>query len=614
MSTIVPHHRRRAVIPPGDSNHDTARVFGPTEFAAPGVPFDPRLDLISWVKTGLLFATVLVAFLALAREAHAQPTAVLLSNGGPPPSSRLLLVNVAQRHVAQEFTTGPHPGGYDIYAVAIRTEDSSGKHNLGLQGVIRTRRSESAGPWHVMMPHRQIGPPLTRSRPVSDYNWSWFMSSEPIHLEPNETYFFELACSWGCFAVTNRVGLGLTESNDEDDMTLPGWSMANGFMIQNSRFNRWWGDMVVGSDGFFHPNPQGPVLRLEIRGEPTEIAGLPTGGVDMPQLSASDVQVREAPNARLAFPITLSSASTSPVTVLFKTADGTATAGRDYVPTSGRLVFAPGQTQHRVAVPVFPDARKEDAETLTLHLSSAMGARLVDSEATGTIVNAAPRTREWMARHEQSLPRQETDAAAELNDPTRAMSAQYVEMEPLSPGAVQTQDALAAHGEEPAWEDAGRSLVGTWSSRFGAMPVPPVTPTDGVDSGESRALASNGRQMPGDRTPAGRSLVHVSAHNARAPVLVDWGLGVREGFAAHAYDTAMAGDATAQPPARGFDHGGRRVAVADSSADQSAGYRSPAVNGEKAQDENAPTSMSPCLRLALSEPISSWGSLRCDGG
>ena len=509
----------------GDREREDAPGFGPTEFAASGVPFDPCPDLVGWVRTGLLVATMLVGVAALANEALAQPTAVLLSNGGPPPSSRLLLVNVAQRHVAQEFSTGPHPGGYDIYAVAVRTEDSNGKHDIGLEGVIRTRRSESAGPWHVMMPHRQVGPTLTRSRPVSDYNWSWFMSSEPIHLQPNETYFFELACSWGCFAATNRVGLGLTESNDEDDTTLPGWSMADGFMIQNSTFNRWWGDMVVGTDGFFHPNPQGPVLRLEIRGEPTEIAGLPAGDVDMPQISASDVQVREAPDARLAFPVTLSSASTSPVTVLFRTADGTATAGRDYVPMSGRLVFAPGQTQRTVAVPVVPDSRKEDAETLTLHLSSATGARLVNSKATGTIVNAAPRTREWMARHEQPIPRQETDAEAVPDDGTRVMSAQFTEMEPLSSGAVRTQDALAAHGEKPAWEDAGRSLVGTWSSRFGAMPVPPVTPTDGVDSGASRAPASHSRQIPGrqtpgrqmlaDRTPAERSPVHLSARDPR---------------------------------------------------------------------------------------------------
>ena len=228
------------------------------------------------LSVALLLVVVVGVLCAVAREARAQSTDILLSNAGPPASTRLLLVNVTQRQVAQEFTTGPHPAGYDIYAAAVRTEKSSGKRDMGLQGMIRNRRWEPVGPWNMMLPHRQVGPILTRSRPIADADWSWFMSSEPIHLEPNETYFFELVCRWGCFVMENGVGLGLTESNDEDDSTLPGWSMADGFMTQNTRFNRWWGDMVVGTDGFFHPNPQGPVLRLAFRGEPTEMDGLPS--------------------------------------------------------------------------------------------------------------------------------------------------------------------------------------------------------------------------------------------------------------------------------------------------------------------------------------------------
>ena len=194
---------------------------------------------------------------------------------------RLLLVNLIQRHVAQGFTTGPHPAGYDVLLrVAVRTESSNGKHDMGLQGRIRSRRWELAGPWNIMLPHRQVGPTLMRSRPIADFNCSWFTASEPIHLEPNETYFCELVCRWGCFVIDNGVALGLTESDDEDASTLPGWSMADGFMIQNARFNRWWGDMVVGIDGFFHPNPEGPALRLAIRGEPREISGPGPGQSD----------------------------------------------------------------------------------------------------------------------------------------------------------------------------------------------------------------------------------------------------------------------------------------------------------------------------------------------
>ena len=390
-------HPRAGLVPcnqPLDTTPIPAWVDPIVRAMWPGLPACAARALY----VALVIFAVLGVLVSAYREAHAQPTEILLSNEGPPPSERLLLVNVTQRHVAQEFTTGPHPGGYDIYAVAIRTETSNGKEDMGLHGRIRSRRWEPVGPWNIMLPHRQVGPTLMRSRPIADLDWSWFMSSEPIHLEPNETYFFELVCRWGCFGVSNGVGLGLTESNDEDDSTLPGWAMADGFMIQSTRFNRWWGDLVVGTDGFFHPNPEGPVLRLAIRGEPTDTPGLPSDESEMPKVSASDVRVREARYARLTFPIALSSASTRAVTVRYETVDGTAVAGTDYVATAGRLVFAPGQTQRTVDVPVLLDARGEGAETLTLRLSGATGAQIGDAEATGTIVNGGPHPREWMAR------------------------------------------------------------------------------------------------------------------------------------------------------------------------------------------------------------------------
>ena len=447
------------------------------------------------------------------REVHAQSTEVLLSNGEPPPSARLLLVNLTQRHVAQEFTTGPHPAGYDVYSVAVRTENSNGKQDMGLQGRIRNRRWEPVGPWNIMLPHRQVGPTLMRSRPITDSNWSWFTSSEPIHLEPNETYFFELVCRWGCFVITNGVGLGLTESNDEDDSTLLGWSMADGFMIQNARFNRWWGDMVVGTDGFFHPNPEGPVLRLAIRGEPREIAGLSPSDSEVPQLSASDVRVREAPHARLAFPITLSSASTEAVTVRYETADGTATAGADYVPASGRLVFAPGQTQRTIEVAVLHDARGESTETLTLRLSGASGAQIEDPVATGTIVNAGPPPREWMARL----------------GPT--VAGRFVE---------------TAGAEGPAPVDRGRIAT----SRF-------ETNSYDLERNGGAATGSAGAYPPQSRRLAGMTVSYA------------------------------AGDAM---------------------------YGAPEGGRESERIESTLTRMSPCLRLALSEPVSRWNARRCGDG
>ena len=64
------------------------------------------------LRAALLIVAVLGALSGDGREAYGQPTGVLLSNGGPPPSARLLLVNFTQRQVAKEDTRGSHPAGY----------------------------------------------------------------------------------------------------------------------------------------------------------------------------------------------------------------------------------------------------------------------------------------------------------------------------------------------------------------------------------------------------------------------------------------------------------------------------------------------------------------------
>ena len=490
----VPHPRRTRTASDGHSP-DIMQASDLAGALEAGIwPFLPVCATRA-LLTALLVIVVAGGLATFSHDAYAQSAEVLVSNGNPPPSARLLLVNVTQRQVAQEFTTGPNAAGYDVYAVAVRTENSNGKNEMGLMARIRNRRWEPVGPWNVMLPHRQVGPTLMRSRPISDFDWSWFTSPEPVHLDPNETYFFELVCRWGCFDITNGVGLGLTESNDEDESTLPGWSMADGFMIQNSRFNRWWGDLVVGNDGFFHPDPEGPVLRLAIRGEPRGLAGPNPGDSEVPKVSASDVQVREAPQARLAFPVTLSPASTRTVRVHYETVDGTATAGSDYVPASGHLVFAPGQTERTVDVVVLHDTRGEGAETLMLRLSGATGAQLGNAQATGTIINGDPQRREWSV----NLDRTDIWSVAHTSSERLEGGQTYVpagepRLESLAVRALRRM--LANSGANPLRADAKQALVGIWHSRFGAMPVPRVPPTTTADAGFVRKGALSSAPTP----------------------------------------------------------------------------------------------------------------------
>lgn len=71
----------------------------------------------------------------------------------------------------------------------------------------------------------------------------------------------------------------------------------------------------------------------------------------------------------------------------FATADGTATAGSDYVATAGTLRFAVGQTSAQISVPIIDDTLQElgGAETFTVTLSNPGGNALAPTQATATV-------------------------------------------------------------------------------------------------------------------------------------------------------------------------------------------------------------------------------------
>ena len=90
------------------------------------------------------------------------------------------------------------------------------------------------------------------------------------------------------------------------------------------------------------------------------------------------------------FKVSLSAAAPFPVTVRYATADGTATAGSDYVWTSGTLTIPAGSTSGTVAVPVVGDTLNEANETFTVKLSSPTNAIVATATGTGTILNDDP--------------------------------------------------------------------------------------------------------------------------------------------------------------------------------------------------------------------------------
>ena len=85
--------------------------------------------------------------------------------------------------------------------------------------------------------------------------------------------------------------------------------------------------------------------------------------------------------------MTRSGGSSGPSTVQYATTDGSATAGSDYVATSGTLSFASGEQPETITVLVNGDTTPESNETFAVNLSNPSGASFLTVVGTGTITN-----------------------------------------------------------------------------------------------------------------------------------------------------------------------------------------------------------------------------------
>lgn len=110
-----------------------------------------------------------------------------------------------------------------------------------------------------------------------------------------------------------------------------------------------------------------------------------------PQLAIADTSNIEGlvSTRLLSFQVGLSVPSGKTVTVIYSTADGTASSS-DYQPTSGMLTIPAGQTLATIPISIRPDRLNEIDETVFLNLSSPVNATLVDNQAIGTIIDDDP--------------------------------------------------------------------------------------------------------------------------------------------------------------------------------------------------------------------------------
>lgn len=108
---------------------------------------------------------------------------------------------------------------------------------------------------------------------------------------------------------------------------------------------------------------------------------------DTPSLSVDDVSIVEGDSgvANMTFTVTLNAASAQTVSVNYRTVNGTAIAGDDYLAKSGTLTFAPAETTKTFTVAVPGDTLVESNKQFTVLLSGAVNANIADASGTGTI-------------------------------------------------------------------------------------------------------------------------------------------------------------------------------------------------------------------------------------
>ncbi|MGI9214064.1 MAG: Calx-beta domain-containing protein, partial [Methylococcaceae bacterium] len=111
---------------------------------------------------------------------------------------------------------------------------------------------------------------------------------------------------------------------------------------------------------------------------------------DVPLISIANTSAREGnagDNYQMEFAVNLSSPSTAPLSVDYRTVAGTALENDDFIPISSTLNFAPGEQTQTILIPLVGDNVTEPTETFKVQLENPQGAVLDTraSSAVGTI-------------------------------------------------------------------------------------------------------------------------------------------------------------------------------------------------------------------------------------
>lgn len=179
------------------------------------------------------------------------------------------------------------------------------------------------------------------------------------------------------------------------------------------------GMLLFNSDGSFQYTPNPGFIGVDsfnyVANDGTSDSGpatLVTINV-VPLFTINDVALTEGNSGTkiMTFTVSLSApAGAGGATVQFQTKNNTAGSG-DYDPTSGLVVFAPGQTQQPINVTIKGDTKVEPDETFFVKLSNPTGGAFGDDTGVGTILSddgvppqPQPQPNVFISLNDESLP------------------------------------------------------------------------------------------------------------------------------------------------------------------------------------------------------------------
>lgn len=179
----------------------------------------------------------------------------------------------------------------------------------------------------------------------------------------------------GAFATPGTAastGTGLTVLADSNILSLSGLTLN----VDEFLFLRWRHDFSTGSGN-----------RDEFGLDNVVVDGSALTGAGAVSVGDASIAEGNAGVQLLTFTVTRAG-SDEAFTVDYATANGTATAGSDYVAVSGTLTFDVGETTKTVTVQVSGDTVVETNESFFLNLSNPTnGASIADGQGVGTITN-----------------------------------------------------------------------------------------------------------------------------------------------------------------------------------------------------------------------------------